>query len=614
MFVARVVCQWKGEWITHENSMRTNSKDIEISTAGDVAARVTLEGFELFNEEFRAITKRAETRFERSDWQGGQRDAVERLDLYERIVERVASQLNRSLRQWAQEHAVWAVARQRFAALVAGRYDIDRAETFFNSMTRKVLQTIGINREVEFFYLHPKSPDRREGDPVHRTYTSDGNTVALLERVFEDVPSGIALENAGRDADLVAQEIDLYLWPLLGTDRRFSLDIVSSPFYRNKTAYLVGRILTGAHVIPVIMPLVRGETGVRVDTVLLHESEAVVLFSFAYAYFFVDVKRYDLLIDFLQSIMPHAALSELYSSLGYDRHGKTEFYRDLHRFVHVSREQFVIAPGLEGAVMIAFTLPNFPFVFKVIKNKPCFLRSPNETPKVITEDEVREQYAFVLHRDRSGRMVDTHEFENLRFKKKRFSAPLLNEFAQAATRNVIVTDDYVIIRRVYVQRKVVPFPLYLDSEKDPETVRRVLVDFGYFLKDIASSGVFPCDLFNTWNYGVTHWGRVVLYDYDDVLPIERVRFREKPVPTDVTLETMPEEDWISASGEEFFVDEIDRYSGIPSPLKGIFKTVHGDLFTLKFWSSLTDRLARGEIFDVIPYDRTKSFSVRDWAR
>jgi isocitrate dehydrogenase kinase/phosphatase len=311
--------------------------------------------------------------------------------------------------------------------------------------------------------------------------------------------------------------------------------------------------------------------------------------------------------------MPHAELAELYTALGYNRHGKTEFYRDLHRFVHVSREQFIIAPGLEGAVMIAFTLPNFGFVFKVIKDKPCFLRSAYETPKVITGKRVREQYAFVSHQDPAGRMVDTQEFENLRFRKKRFSGPLLAEFALAARENVILGDEYVVIQHLYVQRKVVPLPLYFEGEKDPEAIRHVLVDFGYFLKDIAASGVFPCDLFNTWNYGVTQWGRVVLYDYDDVLPIEKIRFREKPAARDEVEEIEPEENWIVATDEDFFVDELDRYSGIPGPLKGIFRSVHADLYTLRFWDVLTDRVNRGEIFDVIPYDRTKQFRSRDRA-
>jgi isocitrate dehydrogenase kinase/phosphatase len=577
---------------------------------GILAAKLTLEAFDALNATFRTITRRAQGRFEQRDWQGGRSDAANRLDAYEDALEHVSVELGWALGQRAREQSVWVAAKPRFASLVAQRYDIERAETWFNSVTRRMLKTVGVNREVEFFYLRPKPSPPPEEASVFRTYVKAADTTSLVRNILADLPFTVGYEDFDRDAALVAQEIDLYMWPIVGMFKSFAVDVVNALFYRNKETYVVGRIIVDMRTIPLIIPLANSESGIRAETILLHESEANILFSFAYSYFFVDVERYDALIEFLRSILPHAELAALYTSLGYNRHGKTEFYRDLHRFVHISKEQFVIAPGLEGAVMIAFTLPSYGFVFKVIKDRPCFLRSIYDTPKVITQDKVRYQYDFVSHRDHAGRMVDTQEFENLRFKKRRFTGALLEEFALAAKTNVAITDEYVVIHHVYVQTKVVPLPFFFTSEKDPETLRRVLIDFGYFLKDIAASGVFPCDLFNTWNYGVTHWGRVVLYDYDDVLPIERVNFREKPAPRHEFEENEPEENWIVASEEDFFMDEIDRFSGIPAPLKGIFKSVHGDLYTLKFWNTLTGELNRGEIFDVIAYDRAKRFHDR----
>jgi len=580
---------------------------MDTKEAAGFAATLTLQAFDAFNSLFRSITRRAKQRFEEKDWLAGRQDAAERLDAYESSLEAVAHELDRTLGAEAREQSTWVLAKQCFASLVAERYDIDRAETFFNSVTREMLMTVGINREVEFFYLHPKPPLPRQEEPVYRTYAGGVDTASVVRKILEDFPFAVGYENMEQDAELVAQEVDLYVWPIVGIDKPFAIDVVRAVFYRNKEAYIVGRIVADGKAIPLMIPLRNGEMGVYVDTVLLREAEVSIVFSFAYSYFSVDVEQYDALIELLRSILPHADMAELYSSLGYNRHGKTEFYRDLHRFVHVSREQFVIAPGLEGAVMIAFTLPHYGFVFKVIKDRPCFLRSGYDTPKEITNEEVRHQYSFVSHRDRGGRMVDTQEFENLRFRKKRFSGPLLEEFVQAAKKNVILAEDHVIIRHAYVQRKVTPLPMYFQSEKNPEAIRHILFDFGYFLKDLAASGVFPCDLFNTWNYGVTNWGRVVLYDYDDVLPIERVKFREKPAPRYESEETEPEENWIFATEEDFFLDEMDRYSGVPKALKGVFKSVHEDLYTLEFWNTLTEKLNKGEIFDVIPYDRSKRF-------
>jgi isocitrate dehydrogenase kinase/phosphatase len=583
---------------------------MEIDKNADLAARLTLDAFDAFNTAFRTITHRTRQKFEVRDWPGIRQDATERLDLYDQELDRLTSQLEAVLHEKVQDPGIWVSAKHRFANLVSQRYDIDRAETFFNSITRKMLRTLGINREVEFFYLHPKTSSHQQDETVFRRYTKYADTRSLVADILEEFSFRAGYENRERDSGLIAQEIDLHLWPIVGVNKSYSVDVVRAVFFRNKEAYIVGRIIIGSRVIPLIIPLVNGPSGIYVDTILMQESEASIVFSFAYSYFLVDVERYDALIEFLHSLMPHAELAELYSSLGYNRHGKTEFYRDLHHFVHVSREQFVIAPGLEGAVMIGFTLPSFGFVFKVIKDRPCFLRSRIGTLKVITKDQVRYRYNFVSHRDRAGRMVDTQEFENLRFRKKRFSDDLLLEFVLAARNTVSITDEYVIIKHLYVQRKVVPLPMYFETEKNPEAIRHVLIDFGYFLKDLAASGVFPSDLFNIWNYGVTHWGRVVLFDYDDVLPIEQIRFREKPPPRDEIEEMEPEENRISATEDDFFIDEIDRYSGIPEPLKGVFKSVHGDLYTLKFWYDLTDRLNKGEIFDVIPYDRGKRFHDR----
>jgi isocitrate dehydrogenase kinase/phosphatase len=577
-----------------------------LNQSADLAAKLTLEGFDSFSRQFQTITLRAERRFEGNDWAGGLRDASERMDLYETVLNQLAGQLQRTLGQCAAEEALWGQARPRFAALVAGRYDIDRAETFFNSATRKMLRTVGINRNVEFFFLHPKTPPPDQNTNLYRTY-ADNDTARLVQAIMADFPFRVGYGRPQKDAQLVAHEIDLVLWPLRRQGKPFRIDVVRSLFYRNKEAYIVGRIIMGEHSLPLVIPLVNGGSGVYADAVLLQRSEVSILFSFAYSYFFVDIERYDALIAFLHSILPGADLAELYTVLGYNRHGKTEFYRELHRYVHVSKEQFVIAPGKEGAVMIAFTLPNYGSVFKVIKDRPCFLRSTHDTPKTLTNEQVRRQYDFVSHRDRAGRMVDTQEFENLRFKRKRFTDPLLKEFAEAATKAVGISDEYVVLRHVYVQRKVVPLPMFFHGETNPERIRHVLLDFGYFLKDIAASGVFPSDLFNIWNYGVTPWGRVVLFDYDDVVPIERVTFREKPLPRAEFEETEAEEDWIVASEEDFFVDEIDRFSGIPEPLKGVFKSVHGDLYTLRFWKELTERVSRGELFDVVPYERGKRF-------
>lgn len=577
------------------------------------AAAAIRDAFDLYVAKFRRITGRARKRFEERDWKARRRDAVERFDLYEVTLNTVALNLQALMGRRLRDPSDWNHIKSEYARLVSGRFDVELLETFYNSVTRKILETVGINRDIEFFSLTGRTDSLEPVQSVYKTYQHNRPTLWVIREILTDHQLSVPYEDLERDAALVAREVDLHVWPVVGFGKRDVIEVIRALFYRNKAAYLVGRVIADGHVIPMVLPLYHGDKGIYVDAALMTESEVSIVFSFAFSYFHVEIDRYDELIKFLKSILVSKPVSDLYSSLGYNKHGKTELYRSLHRFVHESREKFDIAPGKEGAVMIGFTLRDFNYVFKVIKDRPCFLRSADITSKRITRQQVKDAYQEVCHRDRAGRMVDTQEFENLRFKKKRFSEQLLREFTLAAKEIVSIENDYVIIKHVYVQRKVVPLPMYLLIQKDPEVIRSVILDFGYFLKDLAAAGVFPYDLFNIWNYGVTSRGRVVLFDYDDVGTLENATFRAKPAPRDETEELQPEEDRIAAMPDEFFVDETERYSGIPEQLKGIFKAVHGDLFTVKFWQLMQARVRRGELFDITPYDRRRRFSRQHYS-
>jgi isocitrate dehydrogenase kinase/phosphatase len=574
------------------------------------AAALVRDAFDTYAQTFAGLTRRAEWRFHSRDWKGRHEDALERLDLYEKTLGQVKGALAALLGERVRDEALWAATKEEFAGLVRARHDTELAETFFNSATRAVLGTVGINRQVEFFRERPATAPAAPGEPVYRRYAGGRGTRLVIRELLEDFARSKEYEDVERDATLVAAEIDLYLWPTLTHEGEFALEVAQSPFYRNKAAYLVGRIATGKRLIPFVLPLYNEDAGIFADTVLLTEAEVSKVFSFAFSPFHVLVERHDLLIEFLRSILPEKPVAELYISLGYPRHGKTEFYRDLHRFVHRAKKRFVIAPGKEGAVMSVFTLPGYSFVFKVIKDAPCFLRSSEMTDKTTKRTEVMSQYAFVCRRDRVGRLVDTQEFENLRFRRVRFSEDLLDELALAARECVNFEGDSVVIRHLYVQRKVTPLPIFLTEERNPETLRHTVIDFGYFLKDLGATGIFPSDLFNTWNYGVTRRGRVVLFDYDDVIPIEQASFKEKPTIRDEAEEIEPEEDRIVATARDFFIDEMRRYAGVPQRLKGVFELVHGDLFSVDFWRGVKDRVRNGELVDITPYDRAKKFRQR----
>ncbi len=563
--------------------------------------------FDSYLSEFLIITRRAKTTFGQRDWRGGKRDAAERLSVYEKVLSQIAVQIEGMLGRDTTDRQTWIAIKRIFAALIAGRQNEDVAETFFNSVTRTLLKTVGIDREVEFFHLEARPLAAGLGPMLYRRFEGQRTTTDLIRAIIDDHRFNSRYEDLDRDIELVANEVDLMLWPFVRDGNRCSMEILEPCFYRNKVAYIVGRILVGPRILPIIIPLCNDESGIHIDSVLMNEADANNVFGFAYSYFHVEVQVPSDLVSFLRTILPHKPVADLYNALGFNRHGKTEFYRDLHRFVHVSKKQFVTAPGREGAVMTVFTLPNYKYVFKVIKDRPCFLRSASITDKTIYKDEVKQRYRFVTHRDRVGRLVDTQEFENVRFKAKRYSDEVLHEFEAAAMNSVTRQGEYVVISHLYLQRKVIPLPMYFQEENDSAAIRQVVSDFGYFIKDLAATGLFPADLFNTWNYGVTEGNRVVLYDYDDVIPLEDATFKRKPGAMDEYEEMNPEEDWIVAEPTDFFVDEIDSFVGIPSALRGLFNAEHRDLFTMGFWENIKARVAQGDIIDIIAYDRDKRF-------
>ena len=579
-----------------------------VSDLSSSASRVILDSFNSYQRRFLEITLRARRRFEARDWPGIRADSVERMDLYERVLSEVAGELQVLLQQRWQERDLWREIKSSFPGLLRGRHDCDLGETFFNSVTRKMLLTVGLDRELEYFRLDSAPAPVADLQAICSTHPAKRPTEQIVREILESQRFSIDYEDLDRDVALVAAEIDLHLWPLIEYGDFESIEMIHSPFFRNKVAYIVGRVRIGKRdYLPLVMPLYNGERGIYVDTVLLKEWDVSVVFSFAFSYFLVEIDRHDALIQFIRSLLPEKPIAELYASIGYNRHGKTEFYRDLHRYVHHSREQFIVAPGREGSVMIVFTLRDYDFVFKVIKDHPCYLRSSDQTAKSTSRQEVMARYELVRHRDRVGRMVDTQEFENLRFRRRRFSDQLLSEFALAAREAATLESQHVVIHHLYVQRRVTPLLMYLRQEKDPELIRRVVLDFGYFLKDLAATGIFPSDIFNIWNYGVTRRRRVVLFDYDDVLPLETANFREKPLPRDEFEEMQSEQEWIVAMPHDFFMDEIERFSGIPDRLRAAFRSVHADLYKAEFWSDMQERVRNGEVVDITPYDRSRKF-------
>jgi isocitrate dehydrogenase kinase/phosphatase len=549
--------------------------------------------YDEYERGFEEITRRARSRFERRDWSGAQADATERLELYKAHVDAAVADVHDILEDAVMERTVWAAMKSNHALRTACRPDAELAETFFNSVTRRVFSTVGVDPAIE--YLQRPHPDEsRLNDPeIYDTHAVPAVDAALVRRVLLALPWSVPYAQLERDSVLVAELIDSRVCRASGSPGPVELDLLRSVFYRNKGAYLVGRVRAGGEIIPLVLPLLHAERGIVVDAVLMTSDEASVVFGFSWTYFRVDCPRPRALVDFLGSIMPLKQVNELYTAIGYNKHGKTELYRGLMRHLERPDARFAFVEGDEGMVMAVFTLPSFNVVFKIIKDS-------FGAPKNTTRRAVMEKYQFVFVRDRVGRLADAQEFEHLEFPKRCFPDELLAYLVQVAGSTVRVEADRVIVRHLYTERRVTPLNLFL-RDADEDAARDAVIDYGNAIKDLAAADIFTGDMLAK-NFGVTRNGRVICYDYDELCLLSECRFRR--IPPAVSLEEeFAAEPWFYVGEQDVFPEEFTAFLVPPGRVRNAFLDAHGNLLDVGFWQHVQRRLAEGEVVDVFPYRR-----------
>lgn len=558
-------------------------------------ARAILRGFEDHQARFGAITRRARARFETRDVAGMRRDAIERLDLYKVVVDALVEEVRGLLGEKTGRDLVWAGAKAVYSGLITGRDDWDLAETFFNSITRRIFHTVGVDPAIEFVDTDFDTPPTRSQRPVARSYGSPVSSAALFAAILEDRAFEVPWEDAARDAALLARDLDARLEGLGWAGSVDRAEIAAPVFYRGDGAYLVGRVFAGTHVFPMALALLNGPRGVLVDALLLREGDVSILFSFAHSYFHVDTDRpYDL-VQFLHRLLPRKRPAELYTSIGAPKHGKTERYRELLRHIDQSDDAFEVARGDRGMVMIVFTLPSHEDVFKVIRDQ-------FDEPKRATGDEVMGKYRLVFRHDRAGRLIDAQEFEHLRFDRRRFAPDLLDELRTKASHRVTVDGDSVVIRHLYIERRLTPLNLFVRSAP-PEAARAAVLDYGRAIKDLASANIFPGDILLK-NFGVSRHGRVIFYDYDELCLLTDCVFRDLPPARD-DEEVYAAEPRYVVGENDIFPEEFQAFLGLPPPLKAAFHENHGDLFAAATWRAVQERVLAGDLIRIAPYQESR---------
>jgi isocitrate dehydrogenase kinase/phosphatase len=561
------------------------------SRLANVGARTIHTAYVTYHNHFNAITARAKDRFDSQDWTGLQGDAAERLGLYRRIVDLVEAAIRDLLGDRIHNKLIWASMKAVYSGIISERDDWELAETFFNSTTRRIFTTVGVDHQIEFVASDFETPPTRTRSPVYRVYPRATSTVVLVQAILRDFHLNTPYRDAGLDARLVAERIEGHLMALGVSPTVDRVEIIRSPFFRGMGAYLIGRLYSGSQRLPLAIALIHSSEGIVVDSVLLDENSVSILFSFAHSYFHVEAERAYDLGQFLKTIMPRKRMGEIYISLGYNKHGKTELFRDLLDHLANSSEQFEIAQGQRGMVMLVFTMPSYDVVFKVIKDHFNY-------PKDSTRKEVMAKYDLVYSRDRAGRLVDAQAFEYLEFGRARFSEELLAALQSDCGQTVCVNEDTVVISHAYVQRRVTPLDIYI-HQVDEAAACAAAIDYGQAIKDMASSNIFPGDMLLK-NFGVTRHGRVVFYDYDELCLLEECNFRRLP-PTDRYEELLASEPWFHVNANDIFPEEFPNFLGLPGELREEFEHHHANLYAAGYWRGRQEAIRAGEKAHIFPY-------------
>ncbi len=559
-------------------------------------ARRIFQGYGTYRQEFQEITLAARTRFEQAQWLAVQDANAERLACYHHHVDRTSEAISTMVER-ALDAALWEETKAVFATLIRHEYNAELFETFYNSVHRTLTNDADVTDREMFVTSNFPVPPVAPAESLTISYRPERGIIEMMRDIARDLLLELPWQNKDRDIGSVLRSLAEDR-PEIRSTQGLSVDMIRSIFFRNKGAYLVGRLRYGERHWPLALPLLLDDKGrLYIDTLISDEDELSIMFSFTRAYFMVHTNYAHALVDFLRTLLPNKKRSELYASIGLHKHGKTVFYRDLLEHLENSDDEFVIAPGIRGMVMTVFSLPSYQTVFKIIKD-----RFPPQ--KNITADEVREKYYIVKRHDRVGRMADTQEFQNLILPRARLSDELIRELEQECTSSVQITDTQVKIRHVYTERLMTPLNLYIETA-DEQALKDALDEYGNAIKQLAAANIFPGDMLLK-NFGITRHGRVVFYDYDEICYLTDVNFRKVPEP-ETPEQEMAAEPWYTVAPEDVFPEEFRRFLFGKPHVKKLFLEMHAELFDPAYWQGLQRVIRQGKVMDVFPYRRKKRF-------
>lgn len=580
-------------------------------------ANTILQGFNRHYSLFRYSAQRAKALFEARQWHGIQQLTRERIEYYDTRVNACTQALKATLKAntkasetasnqlTEQQLQFWQEVKASFVTLLTQHNQPECAETFFNSVSCRILDREYYNND--FLFVRPAVSTEYSNNikPYYRSYYPlNAGIQATVRSILTDYGLAAPFADLPSDARKIARRAVQQLREILQktTDERIAPDCqihtLKSLFFRNKGAYIVGRLVNHNTVYPFAIALLHTPSGQIVPDALLSGSDDLsTLFSFTRAYFLVDMESPAAYVDFLSSLFPRKSKAEIYTAIGLQKQGKTLFYRDFLQHLSHSHDCFDLAPGIHGLVMTVFTQPSYPYVFKMIRDK---IRKEN-----MDNATVRNKYQLVKRHDRVGRMADTWEYSQVALPKSRFSEQLLAELRAETPNQIEIIDDIIVLKHVYIERRMTPLNIYLSKANDA-SLDYIINQYGNAIKELAASNIFPGDMLYK-NFGVTRLGRVVFYDYDEIQNMTEMNFRKIPPAPNEEAE-LSAEPWYPVGANDVFPEEFGYFLLGNPRVRKVFMKYHSDLLEADWWNSVRKRVAMGRIENIFPYEQARRFN------
>jgi isocitrate dehydrogenase kinase/phosphatase len=564
-------------------------------------AKILLDGFDSYIRDFNELTERTPSFFKTKDWNAMQQNHRKRLRLYKDQVKSTREILMKVIMDNAQSFDFWKSVKTQYSKIIANRNDKELAETFFNSIIRKSYHGLAINEDLMFVHEGYNSCIIYPNENLFYTYPSDWGLRKIIVKIMEDFDFGVPYLNKEEDIEFLIQSVKDVILTRYVPSNDSTTQVLKSVFYRNKGAYVIGRLKIGGKWMPFIIPFLNGPKGVFADTMIFDPNLMSGLFSFSRSYFMVEVDIPSQMISFLNAVIPNKKIHELYNAIGFNKHGKTEFYRDFLNHLSQSNDKFTLAEGVKGMVMTVFTLPSYNVVFKMIKDY-------FDPPKNMTRQEVREKYKMVGLHDRVGRMADTHEFEEFHFPLERIDPILMEELKNTVNSLLEITENELILKHVYIERRMIPLNIYLEN-CSTEDAKYAVEEYGDSILEMAKANIFPGDMM-TKNFGVTRQKRVIFYDYDEIEFLTEMNFREKPKP-ETYEQIYASSPWYDIAQNDVFPQDFKKFMIGRPDVKNHFFDFHNELFNPEHWKMIQEKILLGAGVHAFSYPQKIRFRPKE---